>query len=369
MEKVKSIIIMVDDSPTNLAMAKKTLNVQYDVITISSCVELMKILEIVSPDLILLDIEMPDMSGFDVIKAIKNKRETAGIPVIFLTSRSDKKSELKGLSLGAVDYIIKPFSPPLLRKRVELHLLIESQKKELKNYNENLQKMVEEKTQTVMELQNAILHTLAELVEYRDDVTGKHIDRMEQYLELMTASMADSEQYQNDVRSWDLSLLYQSAQLHDVGKIAIRDDILLKPGKLTPEEFDVMKTHTTFGMKVFQKIERLTKENSFLLYAKTIAGSHHERWDGSGYPNGIKGEDIPLQARLIAIVDVYDALTNERPYKRAFSHEEAVKIIKEGEGSHFDPKLVEIFLENEQKFKEILSGSRSDKESATGAVS
>lgn len=353
MENTRKKIILVDDNVTNLNIGRNALINDYDVLTVPSGEKLFKILEKIMPDLILLDIEMPEMNGYETIQILKSNQQTAHIPVIFLTAKGDTGSELEGLSLGAVDYISKPFSPPLLLKRIELHLLVESQQKELKNYNDNLHEMVNEKTKTVYELQNAILKTFAELVEFRDDITGGHIERTQKYLKVLLDALLKDRLYQEEVASWDMEFLLQSAQLHDVGKIAIKDSILQKPGKLTDEEFDEMKNHTTFGVKVIQKIEESTRENAFLRHAEIFAGTHHEKWNGKGYPTGLSGNDIPLQGRLMAIVDVYDALTNERPYKKAFSHEEAVAIIKKDSGTHFDPQLVDIFLAHEQEFKEI----------------
>jgi putative two-component system response regulator len=344
---------MVDDNLTNLTVGKNALLGKYKVFTIPSGKKLFEMLDRAAPDMILLDIEMPDMNGYEIIRRLKEDAATADIPVVFLTARSDSGSELEGLSLGAIDYISKPFSPPLLLKRIEVHMLVEEQKHELENYNHNLQYMVEEKTKTVLDLQNAILRTVAELVECRDDTTGGHIERTQNYLRILVDALAQDEMYKEEVSTWNIDFLLQSSQLHDVGKIAIKDSILQKPAKLTPEEFDEMKTHTSFGITVIEKIQENTSEATFLEYAKIFAGTHHEKWDGSGYPAGLKGNEIPLQGRIMAIADVYDALISERPYKKPFSHEEAVKIITNGSGSHFDPSLVKIFLAHEQDFKNI----------------
>jgi putative two-component system response regulator len=293
------------------------------------------------------------MNGYEAIALIKDKTETKDIPVIFLTASSDSESELRGLSLGAVDYIIKPFSLPLLRKRIELHLLIEEQKKELIVYNNDLQGLVDAKTKTVVELQNAILKTMAELVEFRDNITGGHIERTQGYLRILVNEVMKNGLFEEEISSWDLELIMQSAQLHDVGKIGIQDSILQKPGKLTEEEYEKIKEHTTFGEKVIDRIKSNTVEQTFLDYAKILALTHHEKWDGSGYPGGLKGKEIPLLGRLMAIADVYDALVSHRSYKNAFTHEEAVKIIEDGKAKHFDPILVDLFLTISGKFDEI----------------
>ncbi|MCL2767307.1 MAG: response regulator [Synergistaceae bacterium] len=346
-------VFLVDDSATNLTIGKNALIGKYNVFTIPSGEKLLKMLERISPDLILLDVEMPEMNGYETIKKVKSNVNTSNIPVIFLTAKTEAANELEGLSLGAIDYITKPFSPPLLLKRIEVHLLVEEQKNELKNYNENLMEMVREKTQTVVNLQNAILKTVAEMVECRDDITGSHIERTQNYLQALLDKIVENKLYMDQVSSWERTVFVQSAQLHDVGKIAIKDSILQKPDKLTFEEFEEMKTHTVFGEMIINKISKSAVEDAFLYHAKIFAISHHEKWDGSGYPIGLSGEDIPIEGRLMAIADVYDALVSTRPYKKAFSHEKAVEIICEGRGKHFDPNLVDVFISVSDKFKEI----------------
>jgi putative two-component system response regulator len=344
---------MVDDDVTILTIGKNVLAEFYNVFTMNSGARMMKMLEDIIPDLILLDVEMPGGSGYDLIKIVKNDKKTQEIPIIFLTAKSDSESELEGLSLGAIDYIVKPLSPPLLLKRLEVHLLVESQKRELIDYNSNLQQIVDIKTKAVKELQNAVIKTMAELVEFRDDITGEHIDRTQSYLRVLINKIFEQGIYREEISLWNTELVLQSAQLHDVGKIVIRDSILKKPDKLTYEEFEEIKEHTIFGEKVIDKIKNNSTEQAFLEHAKIFASSHHEKWNGSGYPKGLKGREIPLQGRLMAIADVYDALVFERPYKKAFPHEEAVRIIKAEKGKHFDPDLVEIFLSVSDAFDNI----------------
>jgi putative two-component system response regulator len=365
----RKTIFLVDDDLTNLTVGRNALEERYDVLTLNSGARLLKMLDKNIPNLILLDVEMPEMNGYDAIKAIKDNPETAAIPVIFLTAKSDDGSELEGLSLGAIDYIIKPFSTPLLLKRIELHLLVETQKAELQEqklelmrFNTNLQEMVKSRTRTVVELQNALLKTMAELVECRDDITGGHIERTQSYLGTLLDAMQKQGVYREEMATWDVKLVLQSAQLHDVGKIAIKDGILNKPGKLTPEEFEEIKKHTTFGGTVIDKIKESTSEQAFLEYAKIFALTHHEKWDGTGYPYGLKGEEIPLLGRIMAIADVYDALVSDRPYKKAFSHEEAVQIIMDGKGTHFDPILADLFFSVADEFNEIALRYRSKTE-------
>jgi len=351
MENEKKLVILVDDNPANLRIGKNVLAEKYAVATAPSAEKMFSLLENNTPAMILLDVDMPDINGYEAIKILKSKPETKDIPVIFLTARTESDDELEGLSLGAIDYITKPFQPPLLLKRIEVHLLVEAQRKELQYFNENLQKMVEEKTENVIELQNALLKTMAELVECRDDITGGHIERTQRGIKILLEEIENRGVYSDETKKWDMNLILQSCQLHDVGKISIDDIILKKPGKLNEQEFEEMKKHASFGEQIIEKIETLAKESDFLDYAKIFAASHHERWDGKGYPRGLKGNDIPLLGRIMAVADVYDALTSVRPYKKAFSHEEAVRIITEGSGTQFDPSLVEVFSHVADKFK------------------
>jgi len=360
MELKRKTIFLVDDDMTNLTIGKKALGGAYDVFTLNSAAVMMEMLENIQPDLILLDVNMPEVDGYEAIKLLRANEKTIHIPVIFLTALNNEEMELQGFSLGAIDYITKPFSTPLLLKRIEVHLLVEDQKRELQEqkrdllfFNNNLAQMVHEKTKTVVELKNAILSTMAELVDYRDEVTGGHIIRTQRYIKALMDAMKSNNVYFEEVTSMDEELVLQSCQLHDVGKIAIKDQLLLKPDKLTPEEFEQIKPHTTFGEKVILKLKEKTQDSDFVEYARIFAISHHERWDGSGYPKGLKGEDIPLLGRMMAICDVYDALAEPRPYKKAMPHEKAVQIILESGGSHFDPVLADLFGKMNHRFAEI----------------
>jgi putative two-component system response regulator len=350
MKNERQIIFLVDDNMANLTAGKNMLKAHYDIFPIPSGTRLFDILEKVTPDLILLDIEMPGMNGYEAIKKLKVEKKTRDIPVIFLTARNDPGSELEGLNLGAIDYVYKPFSPPLLLKRLKNHLLIQYQQMALKDYNDNLQQMVQKRTRQVVELQNSILNTVTEMVEFRDDITGGHIERTQNYLKLLVDKLLVEKIYWEEVSAWNLEFLIPSAQLHDVGKIAISDAILNKPGRLTPEEFEIMKTHTSIGEAAIEGIMKTTTEKDFLHHAKIFAGTHHEKWDGSGYPRGLKKSAIPLQGRLMAIADVYDALIALRPYKEPLSTQEAERIILEGREKHFDPVLVDLFQELASRF-------------------
>jgi putative two-component system response regulator len=360
MDNTRYKIILVDDNAATLDMGKSLLKTSYEVYPAPSAEKLFQILENVAADLILLDIEMPEMNGYETIKKMKADPRFTEIPVIFLTAKSDEGSELEGFELGAADYVSKPFSGPLLLKRIEHQLLIMSQKRHLlesqaalQNYADNLEDMVREKTAEVFSLQNAVLATVSDLVEFRDEITGGHITRTQLYLQALIEELIRQGASREEVSRIDMDFFLPSAQLHDVGKIGISDMILNKPGKLEPEEFEIMKTHVQIGINAIQKIMSETEEHAFLHHALLIAGTHHEKWDGTGYPKGLKGLEIPIDGRLMAIADVYDALISERSYKEAFTHKEASKIIEDGAGTHFDPVLVEMFKNAKGEFEKI----------------
>ncbi|MDR1686891.1 MAG: response regulator [Desulfovibrio sp.] len=346
----RTLIMLVDDNRTNLLVGKTALSEDYSVLTAPSALKMLDMLRWSKPELILLDVDMPEMNGFEAITILKAAPETREIPVVFLTALNANDDELRGLQLGAVDYITKPFAPPLLRKRVALHLLLENQKRELQNYNDNLQSMVEAKTKTILKLQNKILTAMTEMVEGRDGTTGQHIANTQRYLRCLLSAVIERGIAASEASGWDVELLVQSSQLHDVGKIAVSDSVLKKPGKLTPAEFDEMKQHVNFGVGFIERLEDDEGDSRFLYYAKTFAAYHHEKWNGTGYPHGLAGENIPLLGRMMAVADVYDALTSERPYKNAFTSDEAIRIIVEGKGAHFDPMLVDLFEQVSESF-------------------
>ncbi len=347
-------VMVVDDNITNLNIARKALENLYDVMLIPSGEKALSILNRILPDLILLDIEMPGMDGFEVINHIKAMpAPVCDIPVIFLTAKTGNESEYEGLNLGAIDYITKPFSIPLLLKRVELHIKLARQQSELLNYSNNLKDMVLDKTKDIIELQYSVVYIMSDMVERRDGSTGGHLLRTRNFIKLLLDEVIKKDVFKNQLRWSDFEMVAHASQMHDVGKISIPDSILLKPGRLTPDEFEIMKQHAPLGEDAIKYALSSIKEATFLEMAAEFASSHHERWDGTGYPRGLEGEDIPLTGRMMAIVDVYDALISVRPYKDAMPHSEAVKIIKEGSGSHFDPRLVEIFVEIEQTFETI----------------
>ena len=333
-------IFVVDDNDVNLTKAQRVLEGHYRVLTIPSAIRMFVLIEKIMPDLILLDIDMPEMDGFAAIEKLKEDSLTAKIPVIFLTASTDDDVEARGIKLGAVDFVTKPFSPSVLMNRIETHL--------------NIDELIKKRTARIEELKNSILTVIADIVESRDKITGGHIERTTRYLNIMIEGMKANGIYADEIKDWDTGVVTSSARLHDVGKIRITDLILNKPAKLTPEEFCEMRTHTIEGEEIIGQIVVKTDEESFLHHAKLFAGYHHERWDGNGYPRGLAGEEIPLQGRIMAIADVYDALVSERPYKRPFPHEEAVEIIKNDSGLHFDPKIVGVFLNVADQFLNVL---------------
>jgi putative two-component system response regulator len=320
-------------------MAEAALEKQYQAMTMPSAAKMFVLLERIKPDLILLDIEMPEMDGFEALKILKSNGKWFDIPVIFLTGRNDPKVEVRGFELGAIDFITKPFSEPVLLNRIKTHLDIDD--------------IIRDQTQQLNRLQNGIITVLANMVENRDKSTGEHIERTSAYIKILLNEMTAQGVYTDEISKWDVEKIISSARMHDLGKISITDLIVNKQGKLTEDEYEVMKTHVKIGEKIIDDIITKTGEGEFLHNARLFAGYHHERWDGKGYPRGLKEYEIPLQGRIMAVVDVYDALVTERPYKRAFSAEDAVQIIMQNSGTHFDPKITEIFYKVRELLKEV----------------
>ena len=329
-------IFIVDDNDTNLMAAKTALDCVYKTYALPSAEKMFKLAEKILPDIILLDIDMPEMDGFQAMKILKSNNQLKSIPVIFLTAKNDAATEIQGFEIGALDFINKPFSPPVLLKRIETHIGVDA--------------LIKKSQRAVRDIHNATINVIADMVECRDSVTGGHIERTQSYLKLLVNELISSKVYLEEISRWDRRLLIPSAQLHDVGKISISDLILNKPGKLTNEEFELIKNHCTEGERIIDRIINRTNDDGFLLHAKNFAGYHHEKWDGTGYSRKLTGEEIPLEGRIMAIVDVYDALVCERPYKKAFPHEEAVNIIIKDRGTHFDPKIVDSFLNISDEF-------------------
>jgi putative two-component system response regulator len=317
------------------------------------------------PDLILLDIMMPVMDGFEVCRRLKADPASFEIPVIFLSALGDTADKVKGLELGAVDYITKPFQPEEVLARVETHLnlrclqqKLDQTNAELTALNHNLEQKVEERTQELLRSHYAIIFAMAKMTEARDDDTGKHLERICKYVEVLARELAKTDPTISE--SW-IQTVVKTAALHDIGKVGIPDGILLKKGRLTPDEREIMETHPAIGGDTLLELrEEMGGGGPFLSRAIEITMGHHEKWDGTGYPFGIKGEAIALSARLVAVADVYDALVSKRVYKPGLSHEDACRLIKEGAGQHFDPRVVEAFLARQDDFIRIADTMRDD---------
>lgn len=347
-------MLIVDDAPENLQVLMETLKDEY---TIVAAIDGQKALSMAAlepvPDLVLLDVLMPGMDGYEVCSRLKADERTRDIPVVFITMLSEEEEEARGLDLGAVDYITKPFRPRLVKARVRNHL-------ELKGHRDHLEELVQERTRDLAHTQEVTIHSLAVLAETRDNETGGHIMRTQHYVRALSEYLARHPEFCDVLDNDTVDLLYTSAPLHDIGKVGVRDHILLKPGRLTSGEFEEMKKHTLYGRDAILKAEEALggdRSTSFLRFAREITYTHHEKWDGSGYPEGLAGQDIPLSGRLMMLADVYDALITKRVYKLPFSHEKAVHLIAKGDGrtmpAHFDPDVLDAFLELEGVFRQI----------------
>jgi putative two-component system response regulator len=321
----KHTVLIVDDTPENIDILVGILKDEYQLKVAAGGSAALEILaEKEKPDIVLLDIMMPEIDGYQVCQIIKSDPATRNIPVIFITAMNEEEDEARGFAYGAVDYIAKPVSPPIVLARVATQLDLYDQKN-------HLEKLVAERTAEIYDTRLEIVRRLGIAAEYKDNETGQHILRMSQYCKLVAREYGLSPEEQN--------LLLNASPMHDVGKIGIPDRVLLKPGKLDAEEWEIMKTHTTIGGLIIGD-----HSSELLQTAKLIALTHHERWDGSGYPNGLKGENIPIYGRIVTIADVFDALTSKRPYKEAWTVEDALEEIKAGSGTHFEPKVVEAFV-------------------------
>ncbi|WP_374364331.1 two-component system response regulator [Piscinibacter sp.] len=346
-DKPIATVLVVDDTPENLSLMGALLRDHYHVKVANQGEKALKIAQAEAPpDLILLDIMMPGIDGYEVCRQLKARTQTRDIPVIFLTARAEIEDERLGLALGAVDYITKPISPPILLARVATHLALKASNDFLRDKSAYLEREVALRTLEVQAIQDVTIMAMTSLAETRDNETGNHIRRTQLYVKALAERLREHPRFAHVLTDRMIDLLYKSAPLHDIGKIGIPDAILLKPGKLTVQEFEVMKTHTTLGRRAIEQAERrLGMRVAFLSVAKEIAYSHQEKWDGSGYPEGLKGDAIPISARLMALADVYDALISRRVYKPAFSHEQACATIVKGRGSHFDPDIADAFVE------------------------
>ncbi len=354
-ESKRATILITDDSPESIALLSGLLKSRYRVkIAITGRQALVIATGAEKPDLILLDINMPDVDGYEICKNLKQDSRTSEIPIIFLTSNTGDIDEERGFAVGAEDYITKPPNAAILDARIRTHLRLKSVRDFLRDKNEFLQTEISRRTNEIVRTQEVIMIAMGSLAETRDNETGNHIRRTQEYIKLLAETLRNHPRFKSMLTDETIQILYKSAPLHDIGKVGIPDSILKKPGKLDPEEFEIMKTHTTIGRNAILTANRaLSSSTSFLSLAEDIAWCHHEKWDGSGYPQGLVGDAIPFAGRLMAIPDVYDALISERVYKRAFTHEEAVRIIEEGLGTHFDPDIAKAFLDISEHFRKI----------------
>jgi len=347
-------VLVVDDERFHLNVIVGLLEDEYTTIVAKNGE---KALEIANsdapPDIILLDVLMPEMDGYEVCRQLKANPRTSDIPVIFLTVKSDVEDETRGFDTGAADYIAKPFSPPIVRARVRNHLALGRALKALSRENDRLEEAVCQRTEEISLTQDVAIYCLTSLVETRDNETGNHIRRTQNYVKALAEHLKYHPRFTDELSDDAIRLMYKSAPLHDIGKVGVPDRILQKPARLDPEEWEIMKRHAEYGERAISQSEEKFGTNTFLRYARDIVSTHHEKWDGSGYPRGLKGEAIPLCGRLMALADVYDALISERVYKPRFSHHKAVAIIVEGRGTHFDPDIVDAFLALQEEFHHI----------------
>lgn len=370
-------ILIVDDQPDNLLILEDLLGQHYTVHAACDGPDaLTRLADGDRPDLMLLDVVMPGMDGFEVCRRVKAAPALRDIPVLLLTSLDSAADEEYGLSLGADDFIHKPYSPPVVLARVNNHLKLASASRLLRDRNQDLERLVAERTreilhqseqlirskQEVIASQGATITALCSLTEVRDNETGGHIRRTQNYVRVLAERLRDHPRFRHELNDESIDQLFRSAPLHDVGKVAIPDTILLKQGKLTPAEREIMNRHPTYGRDAIAQAEQELGDQggSFLRYAREIAHCHHEKWDGSGYPQGLAGEAIPVSARLMAAADVYDALMSRRPYKEAYSHEQAMEMIVAQRGRHFDPDIVDALQELAETCRQIALRYRDD---------
>jgi putative two-component system response regulator len=343
--KNKPLILIVDDFETSRNLLIEILGDDFSTVTAEDGAEALQYLtsDAPKPAAVLLDILMPVMDGYEVLTAMQADKNLCEIPVICISVSED---EYKGLHLGAVDYIKKPFNTRAVRLRV-------SNQVELSAYRQSMESLVSEKAQELTATKEKLLEILANMIEYRCIETSEHINRTKKITEIFLFQIRDNHRFKPELEVINIPILVQASALHDIGKIGIPDSILLKPGKLTADEFKIIETHTTLGSEIFESLVFDFKNDVYFDYCQIISRYHHERWDGKGYPDKLKQEEIPLMARIVALVDVYDALVSERVYKKAFTHDQAVGIIKSESGSHFDPGIVDAFIACESKIKRI----------------
>ena len=347
-------ILLVDDTPENLRFLSTSLSNEGYRVRAAPNGELALIMaQEEAPHLVLLDIDMPGMNGYQVCDQFKARVQLKEIPIIFLSALHDNQAKVSAFRHGGVDYVTKPFRIEELLARISTHLELRDLRDELQGHNQALSKMVGEQFQEIYQAQLTTIFALIKLSESRDDDTGKHIDRVGSYAQQLTQAARLSTQFNCEIDDQFELDIYHASAMHDVGKVGISDSVLLKPSKLTAEEFEVIKSHTTIGFNTLQSIAQNYPRNHMISLGAEVAYCHHEKWDGKGYPRGLKRDDIPLCARIVAIADVYDALRSKRPYKAPFGHEETIKFLREGSGTHFDPYLIDVFETIENDFDDI----------------
>jgi putative two-component system response regulator len=354
-DKVRNTVLVIDDSPEILGITSALLKDEYN-LKAANCGEKGLLLAAAEPkpDIVLLDIMMPGMDGYEVCRRLKLNPTTRDIPIILLSAMDSDEYLEKGFELGAVDCITKPINGSVMLARVKNHVSLKLSADFIKDKNVFLVGEVYKRTKELEFIQNVTILAMASLAEMRDNETGNHLRRTQGYILALAEHLQRHPHFSLLLTRTNIELIQKSALLHDIGKVGIPDAILLKPGKLTLEEFEIMKIHTVLGRIAIENAEReIGRSAPFLNFAKEIAGSHQEKWDGSGYPEGLVGEQIPISARLMAVADVYDALVSERPYKKSMTHEQAAKIIINGRGKHFDPDIVDAFIVLQENFKEI----------------
>ena len=348
----RDTIMVVDDTPENLVLLSRILQPEgYKVMTLPDGRRAIEAIHARQPDLILLDIMMPGMDGYQVCEALKADPATAAIPIIFISALSEPLDKVKAFDTGAVDYITKPFNVMEVKSRVGVHLDLSFLQKELEYYNARLEERVREQVEELSKGHLALITAMSKLASVRDSETGDHIERTRRLCRLLAKLLSTTPAFEAVIDESFIENIYNASPLHDIGKVAISDRILLKEGEYLPEEFEEMKTHTTIGKEYLSQALAKSPGNKYLRMGMEIAGNHHEKWDGSGYPTGLSGEAIPLSARIMSLVDVYDALRSKRSYKEAFSHETAMEIIRKDRGTRFDPVILDLFLEHHAEFE------------------
>jgi putative two-component system response regulator len=342
-------VIVVDDDADVLGVLKYMLESHGNEVLAYSCgAEALESISHEAPDLVLLDVSMPEMSGLELCRRLKENPDLADIPVIFLSGLNATQDKVRGFQAGGVDYIAKPFQSEEVKARISIHLKLSALRHKLE-----FQKLVEKKVSEVLAAQQATIFTLAKLAELRDDDTGAHLERVRDYCHLLARWLGECSPYADHISADFIDCIQHASPLHDIGKVAIPDRILLKPGKLTPEEFEIMKSHTVIGAENMQTVFNRYADNPFIGMGIEIALYHHERWDGSGYPDGLVGKNIPLSARVMAVADCYDAIRSNRCYRKGLEHERVKAILLEESGSHFDPEIIRAFIDLEDSFNHI----------------